>query len=103
MRDIQIEYITVLNVVDLTNPLGLAKRCLLGDGRIVPVDDAEEAEEAELESSSGASGSGFRSSISSSSSFSTKWLGGGGGSKGRPASLARAKDRCKSLIVYDDR
>lgn len=38
--------------MDLTNPLGLAKRCLLGDGLIVPVDDAEEAEEADEESSS---------------------------------------------------
>lgn len=28
-----------------TNPLGLAKRCLLGDGMIVPVDDAEDADE----------------------------------------------------------
>ena len=33
-----------------TNPLGLAKRCLLGDGLIVP---AEEAEDADDESSSG--------------------------------------------------
>ena len=32
--------------------LGLAKRFLLGEGIIVPVDEAEEAEEAEEESSS---------------------------------------------------
>ena len=36
----------------MTNPLGLAKRCLLGDGLMVPVDDAEEADEADEESSS---------------------------------------------------
>ena len=35
-----------------TNPLGLAKRCLLGEGLIVPVDDAEDADEADEESSS---------------------------------------------------
>ena len=35
-----------------TNPLGLANRCLLGDGLIVPVEEAEEADEAEEESSS---------------------------------------------------
>ena len=35
-----------------TNPLGLAKRCLLGDGFIVPVEDAEEADDADEESSS---------------------------------------------------
>lgn len=44
-----------------TNPLGLAKRCLLGEGLMVPVEDADEAEEAEEESSSWVgSGSGFR-------------------------------------------
>ena len=36
-----------------TNRLGLAKRCLLGEGLIVPVEEADEAEEAEEESSSG--------------------------------------------------
>ena len=36
----------------MTNPLGLAKRCLLGDGLIVPVDEADEADDAEDESSS---------------------------------------------------
>ena len=36
----------------LTNPFCLAKRCLLSDGLIVPVDDAEEADDAEEESSS---------------------------------------------------
>lgn len=56
---------------DWTNPLGLAKRCLLGDGLMVPVEEAEEAEEAEEESSSWLeSGKGFRSSGSSSSSSS---------------------------------
>lgn len=37
---------------DVTNLLGLAKRCLLGDGFIVPAEDAEEADDAEEESSS---------------------------------------------------
>ena len=37
---------------DMTNPLGLAKRCLLGDGLIVPVEDADEADDADEESSS---------------------------------------------------
>lgn len=35
----------------MTNPVGLAKRCLRF-GLIVPVDEAEEAEEADDESSS---------------------------------------------------
>ncbi len=43
---------SIQDVEDMTNPLGLAKRCLLGDGLIVPVEDAEDAEEAEEESSS---------------------------------------------------
>lgn len=78
----------------MTNPLGLAKRCLLGEGLIVPVDEADEAEDAEEESSSGfGSGRGVRSSTYSSSSSSGKSLIGRGGSKGRPASLALAKDR----------
>lgn len=36
---------------EMTNPVGLAKRCLRF-GLIVPVDEAEEAEEADDESSS---------------------------------------------------
>lgn len=90
--------------MDSTNPLGLAKRCLLGDGLIVPVDDAEEAEEAEEESSSGIdSGNGFRSSFSSfSSSYcSCRASGGSGGSKGKPASFALANERWRSLILLD--
>ena len=45
--------------------LGLAKRFLLGDGIIVPVDEAEDAEES---SSSWASGDGLQSSTHSSPS-----------------------------------
>lgn len=95
------------NLRDVTNPLfGLAKRRLLDDGLIVPVDDAEEAEEAEDESSSWAdSGSGLKlscSSPSSPSSFScssNSSFGGSGGSKGRPANFAFAKDRWRSLMI----
>jgi len=79
-----------------TNPFGLAKRCLLGEGLIVPVEDAEEAEEADEESSSGlGSGSGWSSSYSCSSysSSSIRDPGGIGGLNGRPASLALAKAR----------
>lgn len=78
--------------MDFTNPLGLAKRCLLGDGFIVPVDEADEAEDAEDESSS-AVDSGKDLSWSSASSSSRKVFEGKGGSKGRPASFAFAKDR----------
>lgn len=88
-----------------TNPLGLAKRCLLGDGLIVPVDDAEEAEDAEEESSSGIdSGKGLRSSCSSSSSSycSCSAFGGSGGSKGKPASFVLAKERWRSLIFFEN-
>ena len=46
--------------MDSTNPLGLAKRCLLGDGLIVPVEDVDDAEDADDESSSRIdSGKGF--------------------------------------------
>ena len=83
--------------MDPTNPFGLAKRCLLGDGLIVPVDDAEDAEDAEEESSSGAeSGNGFSSSSFSSVSSSycsSRTLDGSGGSKGKPASFALANER----------
>lgn len=86
-------------MMDSTNPLALAKRCLLGDGLIVPVDDADDAEDVEDESSSGAcSGNGWRSS-SSSSIPSSGVFGGSGGSKGRPASFALAKERWRSLMV----
>ena len=89
---------------DITNPLGLAKRCLLGDGLIVPAEEADEVDEADEESSSCAdSGSGFKSSIPSSSSSSSSWLCGSGGSKGRFASLALAKDRWRWLIVLLNR
>lgn len=81
-----------------TNPLGLAKRCLLGDGLIVPVEDAEEAEDADDESSSVdfRSGNGVRlsySTVSSPAGSSSKVPCGKGGSKGRPASFAFAKER----------
>ena len=46
--------------------LGLAKRFLLGDGIMVPVDEAEDAEEEES-SSCTESGDGLRSSSNSSS------------------------------------
>lgn len=51
---------------DSTNPLGLANRCLLGDGIIVPVEEAEEAEDES--SSSIDSGKDLNSSALSSSS-----------------------------------
>ena len=66
------------------------------------MDEAEDADEADEESSSGeGSGSGGTVSVSSSSSSlrSRRPLGGLGGSKGKPASLALAKDRCSSLMV----
>ena len=90
-----------------TNPLGLAKRCLLGDGLMVPVDDAEEADDVDEESSSrrgegsGRSSSSSNSSSSFPSSSSIRVLGGMGGSKGRPDSLALANARWRSLIVDD--
>ena len=72
---------------EATNPFGLAKRCLLGNGLMVPVDEADEADEvdeADEESSSVAlrSGRGFRSSHSSScassaSASTSPSLGGG--------------------------
>lgn len=79
-----------------TNPFGLAKRCLLGEGLIVPVEDAEEAEEADEESSSRLGSGSGRSSSSSCSSYSSSSIrdpGGIGGLNGRPASLALAKAR----------
>lgn len=78
--------------MDLTNPFSLAKRCLLGDGLIVPVDEADEAEDAEDESSS-AVDSGKDWSWSSALSSSRNVFEGKGGSKGRPASFALAKER----------
>lgn len=51
---------------DSTNPLGLANRCLLGDGIIVPVEEADEAEDES--SSSTDSGKDLNSSALSSSS-----------------------------------
>ena len=62
---------------------------------MVPVDEAEEAEEAEEESSSGlGSDNGLRLLSPSSPTVSSSMnCGGSGGSEGRPASLALAKDR----------
>ena len=71
-----------------TNPL-LAKRRLLIDGTIVPVDEAEDADE---ESSSGG-GSGGSFDSCSSSDCSGNVLSGMEGSQGRPANLALAKER----------
>lgn len=59
---------------------------------IVPVDEADEAEDAEDESSS-AVDSGKDLSWSSASSSSRNVFGGRGGSKGRPAIFALAKER----------
>lgn len=73
---------------DCTNPL-LAKRRLLSDGTIVPVDEAEDVDE---ESSSGTTSGRFPGS-SPSSGCSSNVLSGMRGSKGRPASLALAKAR----------
>ena len=83
---------------------------------MVPVDEAEEAEEAEEESSSGTVserglGEGRGRSSSSSGASSLFWSslsdsgmepGGRGGSKGRPASLALAKERWRLLMVGRD-
>ena len=68
---------------------------------MVPVEDADDAEDAEEESSSWVgSGSGFRWSASSAMSCSSgRSVLGIGGSNGRPASLALAKERCRSLIA----
>lgn len=73
---------------DCTNPL-FAKRRLLSDGTIVPVDEAEDAEE---ESSSWWGSKRFLESSSFSAS-SNSVFSGMGGSKERPASLVLAKLR----------
>jgi hypothetical protein len=80
--------------IRFTNPELLAKRRLLGDGTIVPVDEAEDAEE---ESSSGR-GSGKVLGSFSSSSCSSNVLPGMGGSKGRPDNFALAKARWNWLM-----
>jgi hypothetical protein len=97
------KYSTAIKGIHQTNPLGLTKRCLLGEGLIVPVDEADEAEEAEEESSSDglASGSGWSSSLCSSSRSAVIISSGIGGSKGRLASFAFAKALCRSLIIKD--
>ena len=77
-----------------TDPFGLAKRFWLGRGLMVPVEDAEEAEEEES-----LSGSGRSAIISSLSSSSSSVDGtGSGGMAGNWASLALAKDLCRSLM-----
>ena len=87
-----------------------------GSGLIVPVDEAEEAEDAEEESSSGpfserglsegrgrsSSSSGSSLPLESSASDSGIEPGGRGGSKGRPASLALAKERWRLLMMGRD-
>ena len=89
-----------------THPLlGLTKRCLLGDGTIVPVDEADDADDAEDESSSGeGSDNGANlpaSSLSSSSATDAeKRPGGSIGSNGRLVSLALANDRCRLLMLW---
>ena len=82
--------------------LGLAKRFLLGEGIMVPVDEAEDVEEEESSSWAG-SGDGLQVSHVSSSAFSSSSWGGRGNSKGKAASLALAKERWSSLmLVMDD-
>lgn len=80
-----------------TNPFGLANNFWLGDGRIVPADEAEDAELADEESSSVVLNWPRSSSCSPfSSSASSKTNGGSGGSI---ASFDLAKERCRSLMV----
>lgn len=70
--------------------LGLSNRCLVGEGTMVPVDEAEESL-ADLLCVS--------SAYSSSSSRSSKMSGASGGSL---ASCALAKDLCSSLMMSCD-
>lgn len=66
-------------------PLGLSNKLRLGDGTMVPVEEAEEAEDEES-----LGDPGRRScNESSSSSCSSKMVGGSGGKEDR---WARAKD-----------
>ena len=82
------------------NYLGLAKRFLLGDGIIVPVDEAEDADEES--SSCAGSGDSFQwpnSSSSLSTLPSSSSEGRRGNSNGKPASFAFAKERWRSLMM----
>ena len=75
------------NVFDLTN------RCLLREGLIVPVEEADDAEEESSSSEHRASKSGMSSVSSVSSNIR--------GSGGNAANLVLAKDLCSSLMMMD--
>lgn len=74
-----------------TNALGRSKRFWLGEGTMVPVDEAEEAEEEESLGEVGR-----RLARSSCSSSTSSKVGGSGGSL---LMCAFAKDRWRSLIA----
>ena len=71
--------------------LGRSKRLRLGEGTIVPVDEAEDAEEESL-------GEVWRRSLTSSWSSSRSSKMGCGGSGGRRERWVFANDFCRSLI-----